>query len=175
MIDYTKLRKKLIPEPDGESNLILRTATVDVVNSDGTVDLLMSSGVLIPGVPRLAGAYAPEDAVVQVLSLRGSLLVLGAVNDGPALGGLQAIKTGTLNAGPTAASSFSTPVSFGVTFPAIPSVHVGLAGSGANPTAQWIYHALSQSTTGFTLLGFAPSGVTATFSTAFRWSAILAP
>lgn len=174
MIDYTRLRKKLIPEPDGEPNLILRTATVDAVNANGTVDLTMSSGVLIPGVPRLAGAYAPVDAVVQVLSLRGSLLVLGAVNGGPALGGLQAIKTGSVTTGPSPAStSFSTAVLFGVTFPAIPSVHVSLANNGASPTGQWIYHALNQSTTGFTLFGFGPAS--ATFSALFRWSAILAP
>lgn len=81
MIDYTKLSRKLIPPKDGEPVTHLRTGVVDAVNSDGTVNLMMSSGVVVPNVPRLASAYTPDGSVVQVISLRGSLLVLGAVGN----------------------------------------------------------------------------------------------
>lgn len=85
-VDYTRLIQKLVPEQDGEAGLTLRTATVDNVNADGTVDLEMSSGVIVPNVPRLDGARAYLGTVVQVLSLRGSLLVIGSVGgDGPEL------------------------------------------------------------------------------------------
>lgn len=80
MIDYTKLRKKLAPDQDGEPPTHLRTATVDAVNSDGTVDLLMASGVIVPDVPKLASARALDGSVVQVIALRGSLLVLGSIS-----------------------------------------------------------------------------------------------
>jgi hypothetical protein len=81
MIDYTKLSRKLIPPKDGEPVTHLRTGVVDAVNSDGTVNLMMSSGVIVPNVPKLASAYTPDGSVVQVISLRGSLLVLGAVGN----------------------------------------------------------------------------------------------
>lgn len=170
MIDYTRLRKKLIPEPDGEPHIVMRTGTISQVNANGTVDLQMSDGTIVPGVSRLVGAYTPVGAVVQVLSFRGSLIVIGGTATIDTVAPL--IKTGSLTAGPTAATTISVPVSFGVTFPAIPSVHVNLSGSGASPSAQWVYHALNVTATGFTLFGFGTSG---TFSQTFRWSAILAP
>lgn len=76
MIDYTKLLKKLTPDQDGEPHLHLRTAVVDAVNANGTVDIIMS-GIIIPGVPRLAEATVQVGATVQVLAARGSLLVIG--------------------------------------------------------------------------------------------------
>lgn len=79
MIDYTKLRRKLIPEQDGEPATHLRTGVVSVVNTDGTLDIVMSSGVTVPGVPRLAGVVVQVGGVVQMISLRGSLLVIGQV------------------------------------------------------------------------------------------------
>jgi hypothetical protein len=84
MIDYTRLRKKLVPEPDGEPATHLRTATVDAVNSDGTVDLLMNSGVVVPDIPKLESANVFSGMNVQVISLRGSLLVIGGVSSSPA-------------------------------------------------------------------------------------------
>ena len=77
MIDYTKLRKKLIPEPDGEPPVVMRTGTIDAVNVDGTVDVEMSSGVILPDIPRLASAEVSVGLVVNIISFRGSLLVIG--------------------------------------------------------------------------------------------------
>ena len=81
MIDYTKLLKRLNPEPGGEDVLRLRVGVVTAVNSGGLVDVTIS-GVSVPDVPVLAGVQAPIGAVVQILSLRGSLLVLGASSSG---------------------------------------------------------------------------------------------
>jgi hypothetical protein len=168
MLDYTKLIKKLVPEQDGEDRLRLRTAVVDDVNADGTVDILLS-GILIESVPRLGSAYVEDGGQVQVLSYRGGLLVLGAVAPGP---GGALVKTGTTAAiGPTAATSFSSVIPFGVTFPAAPSVHVNLAGT-AGVTAQWTGRGTSITTAGFTLFGTGPSN---TFTAVWQWTAIYAP
>lgn len=77
-IDYTKLLAKLSPEPGGEDVLRLRTGVISAVNSDGTVDVAIS-GVVVPHVPRLAGTILSAASNVQVLSYRGSLLVLDAI------------------------------------------------------------------------------------------------
>lgn len=81
MIDYTKLQQQLNPEDQvgGDPGLELRTGTVQAIASDGTVTLTMS-GVNIPGVSVLNAAVFAVGTVVQVLSYRGSLLVLGASN-----------------------------------------------------------------------------------------------
>jgi hypothetical protein len=79
MIDYTRLLQKLDPQVDGEDVTRLRKGVVDAVNADGTVDLVIS-GIVIPGVPVLKSAVVSVDQVVQVLTSRGSLLVLGAVS-----------------------------------------------------------------------------------------------
>jgi hypothetical protein len=84
MIDYTALLKKLTPDRDGEAHTHLRTGTVDAVNSDGTLDIMMSGGIIVPSVPKLASAYAPDGATVQMISFRGSLLVLGPSASGMA-------------------------------------------------------------------------------------------
>lgn len=77
-IDYTKLLAKLNPEPGGEDVLRLRVGTVSVVNSDGTLNVAIS-GVVIPSIPRLQSAALNTGDVVQVISYRGSLLVIGLV------------------------------------------------------------------------------------------------
>lgn len=171
MIDYTRLRKKLTPQPEigGDPGVRIRTATVAAVNSDGTVDLTMSDGTEVPDVSRLNSAIAYVGAVVQVATFRGAMLVLGSTAPGP---GGALIKTGSLTTGPSAATSFSTPVSFGVTFPAIPAVMVGIAGSSPGSTSGWIFRALNVTTTGFDLFG---SGSSSTFSQPFQWTATYAP
>jgi hypothetical protein len=80
--DYTKLLEKLVPSSDGEPVLTLRTATVDTVNADGTVDLELGSGVIVPNVPCLDNVTTAAGLVVQVLSARGSLLVIGGSSKG---------------------------------------------------------------------------------------------
>jgi hypothetical protein len=77
-IDYTKLLSKLDPKAGGEDVLRLRTGVIDAVNSDGTVDLNIS-GVIVPDTPVINGAVVEDEGAVQVLSYRGSLLVLGMV------------------------------------------------------------------------------------------------
>lgn len=82
MIDYTKLRAALDPDPGGEDTLRLRTAKVQTMNANGTVDILLS-GVLVPGVPRLDnGSWLATGANVQVITLRGGHLILGATQKG---------------------------------------------------------------------------------------------
>lgn len=78
-IDYTRLIEKLDPHKDGQDNTTLRTATVSVVNANGTLDITLS-GVVIPGVPRLASVGAVVGDTVQVQVYRGSMLVVGFVN-----------------------------------------------------------------------------------------------
>lgn len=78
MIDYTKLRKKLVPEPDGQDVLKLRTATVTAIDSStGATTITMSDGAVVANVPVLGGAVFAVGSVVQVLSYRGSMLIIG--------------------------------------------------------------------------------------------------
>jgi hypothetical protein len=98
-VDYTNLLKKIVPEKDGEDTLRIRVATVFTVNVNGTLDIIMSSGVIVPGVSKLSSAYATAGEVVQVISLRGSMLVIGGT--GPTVDPL------TTGVG-TAATGFST-------------------------------------------------------------------
>ena len=79
-MDYTRMLEKLIPTVDGEDKLRLRTGTVDAVNADGTLDIEMSDGLILPNVNKLVSAYAPAGAVVQIIVFRGALLVIGAVS-----------------------------------------------------------------------------------------------
>lgn len=164
----SKIKKKLLPATDGQDVARLRTATVVSVNANGTLNLTLN-GTTVSSVPRVAGAFAIAGSVVQVLSYRGSLLVLGAVSPGPA-GAM--VKTGTVaSAGPSASGTFTSVVSFGVTFPAIPKVHVN-CDTQAGPSAQWSGRGVLRSTTGFTLFGTGPS---ASFTAPWDWTAIYAP
>lgn len=81
MIDYTKLRQKLAPEDQvgGDPGLQLRVAVIQAIASDGTVTITLA-GTNIPGVSVLNSAVFAVGTVVQVLSYRGALLVLGASN-----------------------------------------------------------------------------------------------
>lgn len=98
MIDYTKLKRKINPVPDGEDRLILRVGTVSAINSNGTVDVIVSD-VVQPGVPVLAGASFAVASTVQIISYRGSMLVLGKTGgegaDRIASGGITADTTVT--------------------------------------------------------------------------------
>lgn len=83
MIDYTKLRQKLNPETQigGDPGLQIRVGVIQAIASDGTVTLTLS-GVNVPGVSVLNGAIFAVGSVVQVLSFRGSMLVLGTSGNG---------------------------------------------------------------------------------------------
>lgn len=76
MIDYTKLLKKMIPTTDGEDVLRTRVGVVTAIGSGGLASVTVS-GVSIPNVPVLAGAGLVVNDVVQILSYRGSLFILG--------------------------------------------------------------------------------------------------
>jgi hypothetical protein len=77
-IDYTKLIEQINPAPDGEDWTRLRVGTVVQLYQAGYADVAIS-GVTVPGVPVLAGVSVTTGAVVQILTHRGSMLVLGAV------------------------------------------------------------------------------------------------
>lgn len=78
MTDFYTLLSRLEPKQDGESPVRHRTGVVDAVNSDGTVDLVIS-GETVSDVAVLAGVSAPLGETVQVAAWRGDLLVLGAI------------------------------------------------------------------------------------------------
>ena len=136
MIDYTKLRKKLIPEPDGEPPVVMRTGTIDAVNSDGTVDVEMSSGIILPDIPRLASAGVAVGVVVNIISFRGSLLVIGP----SASNGYQfpAMQAGTALASTVGSSTgFTTAVVFPDAYPVGVTPHVRLDHNDGTATAQF--------------------------------------
>lgn len=83
-----------------------------------------------------------------------------------------AVATGEFAAGPSSSTSFVTSVSFPVgRFSTKPRVAINLA-SGAGETTQWSGRAISITTSGFTLFGFTPTGVAATFSQTWQWIAV---
>lgn len=81
-LDVTKLIEKLDPRPGGQDKVQLRTGTVDAVNGDGTLDVVLS-GVVVPDVPRLASVGALVGDAVQVQVYRGSMLVVGLAASQP--------------------------------------------------------------------------------------------
>lgn len=128
MIDYTKLKKKLVPDQDGEPPVRLRTGTVVEVNGNGTLDIAMSSGVIVPDVPKLATASAPVGAVVQMISQRGSLLVIGASASSSATGTIEASSTSAFSFSNTAGETGAAVV--GVSFVAPPTGEVMISVGG---------------------------------------------
>ncbi len=81
-IDYTRILQGLSNDPNSEDpGLRLRTGVVTALNSTGTVDLTLGGGT-VPAVPVLDGVVLAVGAVVQVLSARGTLLVIGGVSAG---------------------------------------------------------------------------------------------
>jgi hypothetical protein len=112
-IDYTKLIEKLDPERDGPDVTTLRTAIVDEVNSDGTLDIILS-GVVVPDVPRLSTVSAVEGDVVQVQVSRGSILAVGFVNTNVSVAGrgrrVRVASTSSSSAVTGLASVLATPV-----------------------------------------------------------------
>lgn len=77
-VDLTKLIEKLDPRRDGPDSLKPRTAVVNAVNVNGTLDIILS-GVVIPNVPRLSSVGVLVGDTVQVTTSRGGLLVIGVV------------------------------------------------------------------------------------------------
>jgi hypothetical protein len=76
--DLGPLAARMFAPGDGEQPVRHRSALVDAVNGDGTVDLDVQ-GVIIANVAVLAGATAGVGDVVHVLVWPGDMLVVGAV------------------------------------------------------------------------------------------------
>jgi hypothetical protein len=129
-INYTKLKRKLVPEPDGQDVLRLRTGTIAAIAADGTVTVTLS-GVAVVGISVLGGSAFAVGTVVQILSYRGSLLVIGAAGGQSAQAvkrnstdngnGTVATATGFTN---TVGGTSTSPLIFGVSFIAPPSGEV---------------------------------------------------
>lgn len=133
MLDYTKLVQKLNPDRDGEPHIHLRVGTVAAVNADGTVDITMSSGALVPDVPRLDSSRVAVGTVVQMLVLRGSMLVLGPSSNGGISDGASGVTTFNTN-NPTTNSTTYTAFTggdiLGVAFVAPPGGSVEIVVQG---------------------------------------------
>lgn len=110
--NLTKLRKKLIPTPDGQDVLRLRSGVVSAVNSDGTCDVVLA-GTTVEDVPRLAEASVAVGAVVQMLTYRGSLLIIGRSASGGQTAGLGLWARGQSTSASSAITS-TTPVTTGL-------------------------------------------------------------
>jgi len=78
-VNLTKLKRKINPDPDGQGIPRLKTGVVSAIASDGTVDITMN-GATVADVPVLGSAVLAVGTVVQVLSYRGSMLILGGSN-----------------------------------------------------------------------------------------------
>lgn len=100
MINYSQLKEKLNPDRDGQDVLQLRVGVVTAINSDGTADVTVN-GVTVPKVTRLAEASVTVGVVVQMLSYRGSLMIIGRVSTSAQSAGLGlwARGQGTSNSG----------------------------------------------------------------------------
>lgn len=79
--DLLRVVDRLVPKRDGEPYTTMRTAEVLVDNGDGTRDIELS-GVTVPNVPMLAGSVAAVSDIVQVVTWKGALLILGKISDG---------------------------------------------------------------------------------------------
>lgn len=129
--NLTKLRKKLIPPPDGQDVAKLRAAVVAAYDTaDGSVDLTLN-GATIPNVPVLSGVAVTVGATVQLLSYRGSLLVIGSSGNGA-----QPVEaTGSTSNGTVASATYTNNLAstgiHGVAFIAPPSGKVQIIGRSA--------------------------------------------
>lgn len=79
-IDYTQLITRIVPKEDAEDSVKLRTGTVVTLYTDGTADISVSGVTL--RLPVLSGAAVFVGGVVQILSYRGSMLVIGQIQVG---------------------------------------------------------------------------------------------
>jgi hypothetical protein len=127
-IDLTQIKKKILPPQDGQDELKLRVGTVAAIDAAGLVTLTLN-GVAVPGVPSLSGARFAVGTVVQVLSYRGSLLIIGAGNSATA----QPVEaTGSTTNGTYASGSYGNSLTttgiHGVAFIAPPSGKIQIIG-----------------------------------------------
>jgi hypothetical protein len=126
----SKIKKKLLPTTDGQDTARLRTAVVSAIGTDGKVSITLN-GATVTNVPTLGGAVFAVGTVVQLLSYRGSLLILG----GSGLGAQPARLNSTDNLNGSIGTTYTnnaggstSPAIFGVAFIAPPSGKVFVAG-----------------------------------------------
>lgn len=127
----SKIKKKLLPPIDGQDVLRLRSAVVAAIAADGTLTITLS-GASIAGVSVLGGAVFAVGSVVQVLSYRGSLLVIGGATNNSAQP-VHLNSTDNLNGSvgtsyTNNAGGSTLPAIFGVAFIAPPSGQVMVMG-----------------------------------------------
>lgn len=126
----SKIKKKLLPAIDGQDVLRIRSAVVAAIAADGTTTITLS-GASIAGVSVLDGAAFAVGSVVQVLSYRGSLLVIGAASTNSAQPA-RLNSTDNLNGTPgttfTNTLGTTSPAIFGVAFVGPPSGKVLVMG-----------------------------------------------
>ena len=138
MIDYTKIKKKLVPPPDGQDVLRLRAAEVTSIEDDGTITVILNDAE-VSDVPVLSGAAVVVGETVQLLSYRGSLLAIGISGSaGPLASQSGATTNGTATPGNTSFfTSLTTTGIHGVVFtaPASGVVVVNGRAVGGNGTA----------------------------------------
>lgn len=140
-IDLTKIKKKINPPPDGQDVAKLRTGQVTAIDaSTGAVSVNLN-GTVITNVPVLGGALFVVGTSVQLLSYRGSLLILGGSDDVVA----QPVQlTGSTTLGNTTSTSFTNSLTttgvHGIAFVAPPSGRVeviGRSGGGSATVGQY--------------------------------------
>lgn len=138
-INLSKIKKKLNPEPDGQGLVRLQTATVSSIAADGTVDILLN-GATVADVPCLGSARFVSGQAVQVLSYRGSLLVIGGSGK-PSSQAVSAVGSTTSSTAAAVGTTFVNSLTgtgiHGVAFIAPPSGKVDVLGRavGSNATA----------------------------------------
>lgn len=153
-IDYTKILQKISPTPDGESVLRLRTGTVTAVNSGGTVDVADGAGVVTPFVPYLSGVIVSVGMTVQILSYRGSMLVIGK----------------TASVAPAHSALYDEVTSDQTTTSSAGTAYLEVTLPSAGDYAFEVLWTLSNDGAGSSTLGFSIGG-TATLSE-YRWASV---
>lgn len=140
-IDLSKIKTKLNPPMDGQDVLRLRTATVAARDSStGRVSITLN-GATITDVPALGDAAFSVGTIVQVLSYRGSMLIIG----GSSVATAQPVEaTGNTSNGTTTSTSYTNTLTttgiHGVAFiaPASGKVQfIGRSSGGSSTVGQY--------------------------------------
>lgn len=141
----SKIKKKLLPAIDGQDVLRIRSAVVAAIAADGTTTITLS-GASIAGVSVLDGAAFAVGSVVQVLSYRGSLLVIGAASTNSAqparLNATDNLNSAVGATYTNAAGGSTLPSIFGAAFIAPPSGKVlvmGRALAGTSTAGAYVF------------------------------------
>jgi hypothetical protein len=98
--DYTNLLKKIVPQNQvsGDPGFQLRAGVITAVAADGTVSLALAGDEIVSDIPTLAATSYRVGMVVQILTYRGSMLVIGPTSSGPYPDGLGLWARGQLTA-----------------------------------------------------------------------------